>query len=55
MKKEDRKSSGPDQPTLWHDIFKLEPPYRQAKTLIDYYIKAIENKPRWYGEYPKET
>lgn len=52
MKKADRKSSGPDKATLWHDLFKLEPPYIQAKEIIDYFVKEMEMRPRWHGEYP---
>ncbi|MDX5584719.1 MAG: hypothetical protein QNK20_07280 [Aureibaculum sp.] len=51
MKQEDRRSSGPDVITLWNDIFKIEPPYKQAKEVIDYFVKATDNKPRWHGEY----
>jgi len=39
MKNEDRKSSGIDTPTLWHDLFKIRSPFIQAKDIIDFYVK----------------
>ncbi|RLL51172.1 hypothetical protein D8Y20_09920 [Mariprofundus sp. EBB-1] len=53
MKKEDRRSSGPEIPTLWHELFKVGSPFVQAKDIIDYFIKAVEPSPRWHNEYPK--
>ena len=55
MKKEDRRSSGPEIPTLWHELFKIEPPYMQAKDIIDFFVKKIGSQPRWHSEYPKNT
>jgi len=51
MKKEDRRSSGPEIPTLWHKLFKLRAPHDQAKDMIDYFIKRSEIEPRWHSEY----
>ena len=53
MKKEDRRSSGPDIPTLWHKLFKINSPYIQAKEVIDYFVKKTEVQPRWHSEYKK--
>jgi len=53
MKKEDRRSSGPEIPTLWHELFKVGSPFIQAKDIIDYFVKAMEVSPRWHSEYPK--
>ncbi len=55
MKKEDRRSSGPDIPTLWHKLFKVSPSYKQAKDVIDYFIKETGIQPRWHVEYKKVT
>lgn len=52
MKEADRRSSGPENPTLWHDLFKLEPPHMQAKEIIDYFATKMARAPRWHGEYP---
>ncbi|WP_138921952.1 hypothetical protein [endosymbiont of Tevnia jerichonana] len=51
MKAADRKSSGPETPTLWHELFNVEPLFSQAKDIIDYFVKSMESKPRWHGEY----
>lgn len=53
MKKEDRRSSGPDIPTLWHKLFKVNSPHIQAKEVIDYFVKKTESQPRWHSEYKK--
>lgn len=53
MKKEDRRSSGPDIPTLWHELFKVNSPYIQAKEIIDYFVKKTGVQPRWHSEYEK--
>jgi len=53
MKNVDRRSSGPDIPTLWHELFKVKSPVFQAKDIIDYFVKAMDDCPRWHSEYPK--
>ena len=53
MKKEDRRSSGPEIPTLWHELFKVEPPYIQAKDVIDFFVSKMKSQPRWHSYYPK--
>lgn len=55
MKKEDRRSSGPEIPTLWHSLFKVNAPYLQAKEIIDFFVKKTGVQPRWHGEYNKIT
>lgn len=55
MKKEDRRSSGPEIPTLWHALFKVEAPFRQAKDVCDYFIRKMQSDPpRWHSEYPSK-
>lgn len=55
MKKEDIRSSGPDIPTLWHKLFKVNAPYLEAKDIIDYFVKNTGENPRWHCEYKKHT
>tara|TARA_R110001583_G_scaffold126632_1_gene278272 strand:+ start:313 stop:1047 length:735 start_codon:yes stop_codon:yes gene_type:complete len=52
MKAEDRRSSGPDIPTLWHELLRAASPYESAKAMCDFFIKHFEKAPRWYTEYP---
>lgn len=54
MKKADRKSSGPEVSTLWGALFKIEPPYSNAKSVIDYYVKAAGLQYWWHKEFPKK-
>lgn len=51
LKNADRRSSGPDIPTLWHSIFKINAPHIQAKTVIDYFVEKTGTQPRWHKEY----
>ncbi len=51
MKNEDRRSSGPEIPTLWHKLFKINAPHKQAKVVVDYFVKKTEAQPRWHKEY----
>jgi len=53
MKKEDRRSSGPEIPTLWHKLLKANAPHVQAKEMISYFVKRTNETPRWYSEYEK--
>lgn len=53
VKSEDRRSSGPDHPALWHEVFKIEPPHEQAKELIAHFVEATGIRPRWFVEYPR--
>jgi hypothetical protein len=48
MKSDDRRSSGPEKKTIWSELMTSEPPYREAFTIISYFIEKIESKPRWY-------
>jgi hypothetical protein len=52
MKKLDRRSSGPEIPTLWHDIFKIRAPHKHAKEVMDFFVSEIGKSPRWHSEYP---
>ena len=51
MKAADRKSSNSDTITLWHELFRVEAPHKQAKETIDYFVTSMETKPLWHGEY----
>lgn len=51
MKSEDRLSSGPEVKTLWNSIFKLEKPYKQALSVINYFSHS-SNIGSWYGKCP---
>jgi hypothetical protein len=53
MKSDDRRSSGPDHPTLWHEVFKVEPPHSQAIELIEYFVGKTGVRTRWLAEYVK--
>jgi hypothetical protein len=53
MKKEDRRSSGPEIPTLWHKLLKTNAPHVQAKEMIKFFVKQTDEMPRWYSEYAK--
>lgn len=54
MKTIDRKSSGPDTVTLWGDLFKLQPPHKQVKDLIDFFVSQTDNQPRWHNEFTEK-
>lgn len=51
LKKEDARSSGPELPTLWHKLFKINAPHIQVKNVIDHFVKFSESAPRWHSEY----
>lgn len=51
MKKEDRRSSRPEIPTLWHKLLKSNAPYIQAKDMIGYFVIGTGAIPRWYSEH----
>ncbi|WP_188150708.1 hypothetical protein [Teredinibacter waterburyi] len=55
MKKEDRRSSGPEIPTIWHKLLKINASHMQAKAVIDFFVKQSDKPPRWYEEYPRKT
>lgn len=48
MKSADRLSSGPEKSTIWSELIKAEPPYRQAFSIVSYFIKKMQCEPRWY-------
>lgn len=48
MKSDDRRSSGHDVSTIWNSVFKLEPPYKQALSIMQYFIDSMDEAPRWY-------
>lgn len=48
MKSADRKSSGPDAKTIWNDLMKAESPYKQAFTIVKYFINDEGSTPNWF-------
>jgi len=48
MKSDDRKSSGPDAKTIWTDLMKTEPPYKQAFAIVKYFIGDEGSTPSWF-------
>lgn len=54
LKTKDRKSSGPNDDTIWNSLLYKEFPNmaKIAKNLIAYYAIQMENKPSWFGKYP---
>ena len=58
MKSDDRKSTGPEENTIWYELFKPIVPHRVAKDIIDYLLpityyllSSTEKKPLWYLHY----
>ncbi len=47
MKTEDRKSSGPEKDTLWHQLLKLGAPHKTAFEVIKYFTSKMESPPQW--------
>ena len=52
MKTADRESSGPDNPNLWHELFRVSCPHRQAIKMIDFFLKETNAQPKWRESYP---
>ena len=52
MKTADRKSSGQDNPNLWHDLFQVSCPHRQALKMIDFFLKKTNARPQWRAACP---
>lgn len=51
-KTDDRKSSGPDNPNLWHDLFRVSCPYSQALKMIDFFLGETNTQPQWRQACP---
>lgn len=47
MKTEDRKSSGPDSDTLWHELLKSGNPPKTAFEAIKYFTSKMDAPPQW--------
>ena len=47
MKAADREPSGPDNPNLWHELFRVSCPHRQAMKVIDFFLKETNTRPKW--------
>lgn len=47
MKSQDRKSSGPESDTLWHQLVKLSTPHRTAFDVIKYFTTKMDSPPQW--------
>ena len=52
MKTVDRESSGPDNPNLWHDLFQVSCPHRQALKMIDLFLKETNEQRQWRNACP---
>lgn len=53
MKSADRKSSGPEIDTIWHQLLTCSSPIDQALTVIRYFANARPPAPRWLTKMPK--
>jgi len=53
MKSVDRKSSGPEIDTIWHQLLTCDSPIEQAMSVIRYFAPTGEAKPRWLSNMPK--
>ncbi len=52
LKTADRRSSGPDNPNLWHDLFRVSCLYRQALRMIDFFLSETNEQPQWRQACP---
>lgn len=52
MKTDDREFSGPDNPNIWHDLFRISNPPRQALKMIDFFLKETNAQPKWREACP---
>lgn len=53
MKSGDRKSSGPDEKTIWNAIFaSVSPPHQVAKEVLNFFLKSKEVLPTWLEHAP---
>ena len=54
MKSADRKSSGPEEESIWKDILnKMNPNFAlEAKDIIRYYLTDNFKIPRWFNKFP---
>ncbi len=48
MKTADRKSSGPDLDTVWKVILLTPAPHLLTRQILEHFISAMEEKPRWF-------
>ena len=53
MKSADRKSSGPEIDTIWHQLLTCGSPVDQALSVIRYFANASSPAPRWLTKIPK--
>lgn len=51
MKTEDRKSSGPEMDTVWKAIVLTAAPHLTAKAVIDHFVKAMPERPKWHQRF----
>ncbi|MCA1930163.1 hypothetical protein [Rheinheimera sp.] len=52
MKTEDRKSSGPENDTLWHQLLISSMPHKTAFDIIRYFTSRMESPPQWVEYAP---
>jgi hypothetical protein len=51
MKTEDRRSSGPAIDTVWRSILLTSAPHKASKAIIDHFVSAMKEKPRWASRF----
>ncbi len=52
MKSGDRRSTGPDEDTIWSTLIRVAPPHDTAKAMIDHFLEGQVSPPRWASRYP---
>ena len=52
MSSADRRSSTPDNPNLWHEIFSIECPHQTALQIMDFFFEKTCSRPRWRENGP---
>lgn len=53
MKSIDRKSSGLENDTIWHQLLICDSPIEQAMSVVRYFAPTGELKPHWLSKMPK--
>ena len=53
MKNGDRRTSSSGDETIWSDLVRAEPPYREAFSIIKYFVDKLDNEPRWFKNSQK--
>lgn len=48
----DRRSSKPNEPNLWHEIFSVECPHQTALRIMDFFFDKTKSRPEWRKNGP---